>query len=93
MHAFEVKKSIFGINILIKSYFYSEKCHFCELVAAFCNIIQAISSNMKFHLSAIATSIFLIKYYFKIIQLKLEAKINAPFKFFKCRTIRIKEDL
>ena len=91
MHAFEAKKSIFDISIVIKSYFYSKKCNFCELVAAVCDILQAISWNMKFDLSPIATSILLVKYYFKIIQFKLETNIVPLFKFLKCRTIRIKK--
>ena len=62
MPAVEVKKSIFGIDILIKSCFYSEKCSFYQLMAAFCNILHAIVCNMKFDLRLIATSIFLIKY-------------------------------
>ena len=93
MHAFEVKESILGIYTLIKSCFYSEKCSFCELVVAFWNILQAISGNMKFDFRLIANLICLIKYYFKIIQFKLEATIGSLFKFLKCKTIILKEDL
>ena len=42
IYASEVKKSIFGINVFMKSCFYSEKCYLCELVAVLCNILHTI---------------------------------------------------
>ena len=48
---------------------------------------------MTFDFISIATSIFLIKYYFKITQFKLEANIVPTFTFLKCKTVINKGDL
>ena len=61
--------------------------------AKFCNILYAILLNIKFDLSPTATSIFLIKDSFKLIQFKLEANIVLSSKFLKCTAIVTKEDI